>query len=134
MENQELDYVAPLKPRKLSTILMGCFLGVMLIICIILIPLDLRAVMNDIKESSNGDAGSAIGGAFAAVIVGALIVLIHAAFIVFIIGCGIMLIFLIKNIKYAEIKGIRIANIIELCAAGVVITISVIKLILLFVR
>ena len=135
MENEELILEEkPPKSRKLSTILMGIFLFIMFVITMILLPLDLKKTLKEIQESSSGDGGSAIGGAFASFIVALLIILIHGAFVIFIVGCGIMLIFLIKNIKHANIKAIKIINIVELSIAGVIIAISLIKLILLFVK
>lgn len=127
----------PSKKGLVSIIIMGSFLLIMLIITIILLPVDLKAVLESLKsssEGSEGDAGSALGVVFAAIIVAAGVVLFHIAYAVFIIAGGIMLIFIIKNIKKIVMKQLKIINWVLLGVDAFIITVSIVKIILLFVE
>ena len=125
----------PPKKRLVSTIIMGSFLLIMLAITIILLPLDLKAAMDSLKESTaDGDAGTAIGSIFAALFIALGVFMFHLAFIVFIIAGGVMLIFIIKNIKKAYLKQIRIANWVLFGVDILIMLVSIVKIVLLFVE
>ena len=127
------------KSHLTSTIIIGVFLLIMLVLTLLILPLDLKALQNVSisAESGGGDSSSAgeqLGKAFAlifVVLMGALaIYLLNAFLIVFNIACGIMLPFTIKN-RRSPIKAIRIVNYCYLGVEGFIIISSVIKVIYL---
>lgn len=134
VQNEEQQ---PSKKGLVSIIIMGSFLLIMLVITILLLPIDLKAMMDSIKasaESSEDQAGAAIGAVFAAFFAALGVIIFHIAYFVFIIAGGIMLIFLIKNIKKIEMKPLKIINWVLLGTDAFIITVSIVKIVLLFVE
>ena len=136
-EEELVQKEQPSKKGLVSIIIMGSFLLIMLIITIILLPVDLKVAMDSIKasaENSEDQAGAAFGAIFAALFVALGVFLFHVAYAVFIIGGGVMLIFIIKNIKKIEMKPLKIINWVLLGVDAFVVTVSIIKIVLLFVE
>ena len=137
--NQEVEPEVNLgRKRIVSTVIMGIILLALLTYTLIMLPVDLKATIDEImqsaKESNSEDQGGAvIGGAIGALMAGLIVVLLHAGFIVSIIAGGIMIIFMIKNVKHAYLKPIKIINIVYLALTGFVIVTAIVKLIILFV-
>ena len=117
-----------------STIVAGIFLSIALIFAILLLTMNLQAALKELAEatqesvnSNENQAGAAIGMSFA-VMFGALVLFIvyYGVVIIPFIIVNIMLIFVIKNLKHADVKAIRIINFVYL---GLIIAINVICII-----
>ena len=123
-----------------STIIIGILLTGFLIYALLMIPVDMNSMVAQSQQSSStsastsvNPAGQAIGNAAAAGVVALFVVLFHIGFFAAIAVCGILTIFMVKNLKSPQ-KAIKITNIVYLCLAGIIVTISVVKLIILFAR
>lgn len=117
-----------------STIVAGIFLSFALIFAILLLTMNLQAALKELAEatqesvnSNENQAGAAIGMSFA-VMFGALVLFIvyYGVVIIPFIIVNIMLIFVIKNLKHADVKAIRIISFVYL---GLIIAINVICII-----
>ena len=122
------------KPRITSTIIIGVILTVLLVFTLLLTPVSWAALKGAIDESAENSesAGGQIVGAFALAIVGAVgIALVIAIYFLIIIGNGICFIFTFKN-RRSTLKPIRIISFVMDGLIGVMVTISIVKIILLF--
>ena len=117
-----------------STIVAGIFLSFALIFAILLLTMNLQAALKELAEATQesvnnneNQAGAAIGMSFA-VMFGALVLFIvyYGVVIIPFVIVNIMLIFVIKNLKHADVKAIRIINFVYL---GLIIAINVICII-----
>ena len=117
-----------------STIVAGIFLSIALIFAILLLNMNLQAALAQLAEStqesvdnSENQAGAAIGMSFAIMFGSLALIAVHyiVVFIPFII-VHIMFIFVMKNIKHADNKAIRIINFVYL---GLIVAISVLCII-----
>ena len=130
-----------------TTIIFGVLLTAALIFVIILLPIDVRKMMNDVISGSNSSsasasesaasasssgssAGEVIGRGIAAVFAGAILIVLS---VMLIGGTGIPTIvsipFSIHNVKKANTKAIKIINIVYLGLAAFILTVDIIKLI-----
>ena len=122
------------KPRITSTIIIGVILTVLLVFTLLLTPVSWAALKEAIDESAENSesAGGQIVGAFALAIVGAVgIALVIAIYFLIIIGNGICFIFTFKN-RRSTLKPIRIISFVMDGLIGAMVTISIVKIILLF--
>ena len=123
------------KKRITSTVILGIFLVISILIALIFISLtwaDIDAAMESAKQETQDDpAGQMVVGGAIALSLGIVIVLAIGAYGLLLINDTIFLIFSIRNRK-STLKPIRIISYIYDGAFGILIAISIVKLILYF--
>ena len=134
-----------------STIVFGILLTAALIFVLILIPIDVKKMVNDVASgsssisdsassmsgsSSGTEVGNAVGRSIGAAAAAVILVVLS---ILLIGGTGVPAIislpFSIRNVKAADTKAIKIINIVYLAIAGSILIIDIIKFIqLIFIK
>lgn len=121
------------KPRLASTIVIGVFITIALILTLIILPFsweDVKEAVDKAAESSDSAAGAAVGG-FAVALFGVLgIALVIVVAIANVINSSICLPFAIKNRK-STLKPIRIISYVLDGVTGAVLLTNLIKIIVL---
>ena len=129
------------KKRIVSTVIMGILILIMLTYTLIMLPVDLKQTINQIMESSKENAGESsseqagavIGGVIGAFFAALLVILLHAGFFICIIGGGVLIIFIVKNIKKAYLKQVKIVNWVYVGLLAFIIITAIVKLLILFI-
>ena len=121
------------KPRIASTVVIGVFMTIALILTLIILPFswaDVEAAVDNTAENSDSAAGAVVGG-FAVALFGVLgIALVFIVAVANAINSSICLPFAIKN-KKSTLKPIRIISYVYDGIIGSLLLVNVIKIIIL---